>query len=212
MSLTGTHHIFGGISETGIDHFLDVFLTARPHLLAYGTSTFATNQNLVTLIDTSSLPSFLSGLGCLIRFSIPTVDITPPNSPTDLLLPGTDQFTVFTNVVIDFLCGPQRGDQQKAGHQIVLKLRVAALCAPVVVNSTPGTGSIGISLVQLKISGIPDSSIEQILECILARLLTWALGQVIIPFNVFTIDGISLTLQQGPVAQDDQLEVFGDIT
>lgn len=213
MSLTGTHHIFGGISETGIDHFLDVFFTARPHLLAYGTSAFATNQNLVTLIDTSSLPGFLLGLGALIRFSIPTVDITPADAPTELLPPGADQFTVSTDVVIDFLCGPPTDKPGgRGGHQILLKFKLAALCAPIVLNSAPGIGSIGISLVQVKISGIQDKGIEQILECVLARILQWALGQAIIPFNVFTLDGISLTLEQGPVAQDDQIEVFGDIT
>ena len=82
MSLTGTHHLFGGISQTGFDHFFDVFFTARPHLLAYGTPFYATNQNLVTLIDTSSLPSFLSGLNVLVRFSIPTVDIAPKDNST----------------------------------------------------------------------------------------------------------------------------------
>jgi hypothetical protein len=106
MSLTQTHHVFGGISETGIDHFVRVFFTARPHLLAYGTAYYAANQNQVTLIDTSSLPSFLSGLQCLIQFTIPTIDITPPNSTTELLPPGTDQFTVFTEALIRFLCGP----------------------------------------------------------------------------------------------------------
>jgi hypothetical protein len=213
MSLTGTHHIFGGLGETGINHFLDVFFTARPHLLAYGTAAFATNQNLVTLIDTSSLPSFFLGLGCLIRFTVPTIDVTPPDSSTELLPPGANQFTAFTEVVIDFLCGPATDDPRKgAGHPIFVKFEVAVLCAPVVVNSTPGTGSIGISVVQVKLAGIKDNSIEQILECILTRLLKWAFGQVTIPFNVFTIDGISLTLEQGPVAQDDQIEVFGDIT
>ena len=214
MSLTGTHHIFGGISETGIDNFLDVFFTARPHLLAYGTPFFAGDPSQVTLIDTSSLPVFLAGLQALISFSIPQVDITPPNAPGELLPPGADEFTISTEVTIDFLCGPsdfgKRGD--RAGHDILLTFEVAALCKPIVVDSTPGTGSIGVSLVEVKIAGITSDGIEQILECILTRLLAQAFSRVTIPFHVFTLDGVSLTLQQGPVAADDQIEVFGDIS
>ncbi|HVJ54372.1 MAG TPA: hypothetical protein VM689_18045 [Aliidongia sp.] len=214
MSLTGSHHLFGGISESGIDHFLDVFFTARPHLLAYGTSVYATNQNLVTLIDTSSLPSFLLGLNLLVQFDIPHVDITPKNSAAELLPPGTDQFTIYSDVLIRFLCGTpaQSRTGDKGAHEITLKLQLAALCAPRVIDSTPGSGSIGLTLVALKIVGDTGVAIEQILECILTALLRWALGQVSIPFNVFTLDGISLTLQQGPVAAANQIEVFGDIS
>ncbi len=213
MSLTGAHHIFGGISETGFDHFADVFFTARPHLLAYGTPFYATNQNLVTLLDTSSLPSFLLGLNLLVRFSIPTVDITPKDNSTEPLPPGVDQFTLYTDVQIRFLCGVPKGRDGEAGaHEIVFGVKLAALCAPLVVDSTPGSGSIGISLVAVKITGIKDAAIEQILECILTAILRWALAQLTVPFNVFTLDGVSLTLQQGPVAAADQIEVFGDIS
>jgi hypothetical protein len=215
MSLTQTHHLFGGISETGIDHFLAVFFTARPHLLAYGTPFYAANQNLVTLLDTSSLPSFLSGLQCLVQFEIPTVDIAPPNSASEMLPPGIDQFTVFTEVLIRFRCGPPsdkvRGNNGDA-HEIDMKLNLAALCAPDVVSSAPGSGSIGVSLLRVDITGIAPPALEEILECILTAVLRWALAQVIIPFNVFTLDGVSLTLQQGPLAVDNQIEVRGDIS
>lgn len=215
MSLTHTRHLFGGISETGIDHFLDVFFTARPHLLAYGTPFYATNPTQVTLVDTSSLPSFLSGIQFLIRFSTPTVDITPADSSTELLPPGTDQFTVFIEVELRLFCGeglPGRGNGEQGGHEIVAKLGLAALCAPDVTDSSPGTGSIGVNLIEVKVSGIAPDAIEQILECILAALLRWAFAQVRVPFQVFTVGGVSLTLQEGPVAAEDQIEVRGDIT
>jgi hypothetical protein len=215
MSLTQTHHIFGGLSETGIDHFLDVFFTARPHLLAYGTAFYAGNQNLVTLVDTSSLPAFLSGLQCLIQFKIPTVDITPANSASELLPPGPDQFTVFTTVLIRFRCGPPTNSDRggnKDAHEVVVKFDLAALCAPVVVDPTPGTGTIGVELIQLKMTGITPVELEQIIECILTAVLRWAMAQAVVPFKVFTIDGVSLTLQQGPLAADDQIEVRGDIS
>jgi hypothetical protein len=215
VSLTQTHHLFGGISETGIDHFLHVFFTARPHLLAYGSAFFASNQNLVTLIDTSSLPVFLSGLQFLLQFEIPRVDITPANTASELLPPGTDQFTIFTVVSIRFLCGiPSNSTRggDKGAHEIDIKFNLAALCAPRVVDSTPGTGTVGIDLVKLEITGIAPAGLEQILECILTAVLRWALSQVIIPFNVFTLDGVSLTLQQGPLAAENQIEVRGDIS
>ena len=91
-------------------------------------------------------------------------------------------------------------------------LRRTKLGEPIVVDSTPGTGSIGVSLVEVKIAGIKSDGIEQMLECILTRLLAQAFSRVTIPFHVFTLDGVSLTLQQGPVAADDQIEVFGDIS
>jgi hypothetical protein len=211
MSLTQNFHLFGGVSETGLDNFLNVFFTARPHLLAYGTPAFATNQDLVTLIDTSSLPSFLNNLQALLQFTIPTVDIAPPDAPGELLPPADGQFTVSANAELAFVCGS--GDVKgRQGHVIILALSLAALCAPVVVDSTPGTGSIGIQLVDLKVVGIEPTPLEQIVECILSAIVRWAFGQVKIPFNVFTIDGVSLTLQQGPLAQDDQIEVRGDIS
>lgn len=214
MSLTHTRHLFGGISETGIDHFLAVFFTARPHLLVYGSPFYATNPAQVTPIDTSSLPSFLSGLQFLVRFSIPTVDITPPDSTTEPLPPGTDQFTLLTNVQLRFLCGKGRGDggNQEGAHEIVTELHIAVLCAPDVVDSSPGTGSIGIRLIAVQVDGIEPKPFEQILECILAAVLRWALAQVRVPFMVFTVGGVSLTLQEGPTAENDEIDVRGDIT
>jgi hypothetical protein len=215
MSLTQSHHLFGGVSESGIDHFLDVFFTARPHLLAYGTPYYASNQNLVTLVDTSSRPLFLSGLECLVKLDIPKVDISPPNSVTELLPPGSNQFTIFTDVALRFRCGnpkyPFIGSNGDT-HETDIKFNLAALCAPHVVDSTPGSGSIGISLVKLEIVGITPVGLERILECILTAALRWALVQVIIQFNVFTLDGISLMLQQGPLATDNQIEIRGDIS
>jgi hypothetical protein len=211
MSLTQNFHLFGGVSETGLDNFLDVFFTARPHLLAYGTPAFATNQNLVTLISTTSLPSFLSGLQALLQFTIPTVDIAPADAPGELLPPAIGQFTVFTNAELTVLCGSSDVDK-RGGHVIKAAFSLAALCAPVVFDPTPGTGSIGVELLDLKIVGVEPTALEQIVECILSAVLRWALGQVKIAFNVFTIDGVSLTLEQGPLAQDDQVEVRGDIS
>jgi hypothetical protein len=79
MSLTQAQHIFASVSQTGLNNFMTVFFTSRPHLLACGTPYFAGDETKVTRIDTSSLPVFLSGLQSLISFSIPTVDITPPD-------------------------------------------------------------------------------------------------------------------------------------
>ena len=213
MSLTGTHHIFGSLSETGIDHFLDVFFTARPHLLAYGSAYYVSDETQVTLIDTSGLPYLLSGLQFLLQFEIPAVDITPANSSSELLPPGPKQFTIFTKVLIRFLCGtPPRLFGGHLPHEIDLAFDVAALCAPLVVDPTPGTGTIGIELVELEITGIAPDGLAEILDCILTAVLRGALEQVVIPFNVFTLDGISLTLQQGPLAAADQIEVWGDIS
>jgi hypothetical protein len=210
MSLTQNFHLFGGISETGLDNFLNVFFTARPHLLAYGTPAFATNQDLVTLISTASLPSFLNELQALLQLSIPTVDIAPPDAPGEILPPAVGQFTVFTNADLTVLCGAN--SDKRGGHTISATFSLAALCAPVVSDSTPGTGSIGVQLIDLKIVGIEPTPLEQIVECILSAIVRWAFDQVKIAFNVFTIDGVSLTLQQGPLAQDDQIEVRGDIS
>ena len=213
MSLTQTHHLFGGISETGFNHFAEVFFTARPHLLAYGSAYYA--NNAVTLIDTSSLPVFLSGLQFLLQFSIPKIDITPADSPSELLPPAPDQFTLLAEVRIRFLCGSPanatRGGN-KGSHEIDLLLNLAALCAPQVANPAPGVGTIGVNLVKLEITGIAPAGLEQILECILTAVLRWALSQLIFPLNVFTLDGVSLTLQQGPLAAENQIEVRGDIT
>jgi hypothetical protein len=136
------------------------------------------------------------------------VDITPADSATEPLPPGVDQFTFSTNVVIRFLCGEGRDRV----HEIVAALTLSALCQPDIIDSSPGTGSIGISLLAVKVGGIAPPEIEQILECILAAVLRWALAQVRIPFQVFTIGGVSLTLQEGPLAEDDQIDVRGDIS
>lgn len=87
---------------------------------------------------------------------------------------------------------------------------MVGLCEPVVLNSSPGTGEIGIKVKRVEIVDIAPESLESIVECVILMMLQAALANLRLPFNVLTAGAFGLILLVGPVAETDQIKVRGN--
>jgi hypothetical protein len=203
MSLTQGEHIFGGVHETGINDLLRAFFTARPRYLHYGTPAFVP----VTTVMATSLPALPPIFGLNIQFKIncdpiPTVDITPGGAGSAPLMPGTNEFTVRTNLSFTVLINN--------GPAITGSLVVLGLCRPFVAVSTPGTGQIGITVIKVEIVDITPDWLESVMEGLVLGILQTVLATVRFPFNTITAGAFGLILLAGPTAETDQIKVRGN--
>jgi len=201
MSLTQGEHIFGGVHETGINDLLRAFFTARPRYLRYGTPAFVP---ATTVMATNvAAPSFF---GLNIQFQIwadlPTVDITPGGPGSAPLMPGTNEFTVKTNLNFTVVINN--------GPPITGSLAVFALCRPFVAVSTPGTGQIGITVIRIEIVDITPNWLESVVEGLVLGILQTVMANVRVPFNTITAGAFGLILLAGPTAETDQIKVRGN--
>ena len=81
MSLTQLNHVFAGIYERGINVFLTAFLKARPRLINYGSPFFVpVTTALATSLPAISFPGIPGGREYAVSFSIPVIDLFPPDS------------------------------------------------------------------------------------------------------------------------------------
>ena len=214
MSLTQAETVFGSVHEQGLNDLLRAFFTARPRHLNYGTPFFVP---VTTAAATSITPPVIPGVGSpqfAILFTIPTVDIHPDSSGgASALIPGPGQFVVQTTVTLALLCGgipTTTGTAPIPGELLQAQLTVFALCHPVVVNSAPGTGQIGVAVDQVEIVDIQPGGLESILECLILMVLQGALGAMRLPFNTITAGAFGLILLAGPLAEEDQVKVRGN--
>jgi hypothetical protein len=213
MSLTQAETVFGSVDEQGIDDLLRAFFTARPRHLSYGAPAFVP----VTTVARTSIPALVfpgvpGGIHYSIEFAIPTVDIHPDSSGGTPLPPGKGEFVVATAVRMCVLCGPRRHpekDDDRQERPICVELRLFARCRPIVVMPTPGSGQLGIEVLQVEIVDIKPDELESILECVLKAILQAALANFRLPFNTITAGAFGLILLAGPAAEDNQIKVRG---
>lgn len=224
MSLTQTNHVFAGVNETGINTFFKAFLTARPHYINYGTSAFVpTTTAAATNVPAISFPGIPGGgIQYLVQFDIPVVDCFPPNGASPLP-PGPDELNFHVDAKVTVLCMTWNLRDTNDGRPSVKSTPISttiSVWAKGKANSRffgAGNGDVGFDLEEVKIpalacvKGKPDT-FEAIVECIIRMVLQAFLDQLRLPFQAITIDFFSLTLQRGPNIDDNQVEVWGDIS
>lgn len=222
MSLTQAEHVFAGVHENGINDFLTALFTARRHYLNYGTSSFVPMTTAAaTNISPISFPGVPGGIEYAIAFAIPVVDCFPDStggaSPLSL---AKGQFTIHTRVKLTVGCAQWSVDDRDLTHEkkprvtrtpISTALDIWALCRPTVSYYAPGVGDIGIQVDSIKIPGIKPDTLEAALECILRMMLQGALSNVKLPFKPLTMGAFSLILLRGPLVEDDQIKLYGDV-
>jgi len=202
MSLTQTQHIFGGVHETGINDLLRAFFTARPRYLRYGTPAFVP-ATTVAATSVAAIPFFGLNIQFLISCDpIPTVDITPGGVGSAPLMPGTNEFTIRTNLNFTVTINN--------GPRITGSLVVLALCRPFVAVSTPGTGQIGITVSRVEIVDITPDWLESVVEGLVLGIIQTVVATVRFPFNTITAGAFGLILLAGPTAETDQIKVRGN--
>ena len=223
MSLTQVNHVFAGVHEHAINTFLKAFLTARPHFINYGTVAFVpATTAAATNVATINFPGIPGGIQYMVQFSIPVVDLFPPDGASPLP-PGPGQLNLKVDAKITVSCmkwdsqGSVTGQGNVSSTPLSTSLTVWAAGHPDARYFAPGIGDVGFQLDDVKIpalacvGGKPDT-FEAIVECILRMVLQAFLDQLRLPFQALTIAFFNLILQRGPSIENDQLELWGDIS
>ena len=217
MSLTQAFHVFAGVSESGINTFLKALFTKRPHYLNYGSPSFVPTSTVnATSMSAIAFPGVPSGIQYAVSFSIPTLDLFPPNSgSTSPIPPGPDQFGLYTKVKLTIGCftwQPNKGNDER-GKMVPLSvmLDVWALGTLVSHYYGPGTGYVGLQVLGIRIPAIQPHPLESVIDCLIRMMLNAALENVTLPFHVLSAGAFQLILESGPIIDKDQVEVWGDI-
>lgn len=216
MSLTQTHHVFAGVAQSGINTFLKALFTARPHYLNYGSPVFVpANTVSATTMAPIQFPGVPGGIQYAVAFSIPTVDLFPPDGgSTSPIPPKKNQFGLHTKVRLVLGCMTwtgQRGDKGGQMLPIIADLDVWALGEIVPHYFGPGTGYISLQVDDVRIPAIQPKNLQAIIDCLIRMMLNGALANVQLPFHALSAGAFNLILEAGPVIDDDQVQVWGSI-
>ncbi|HEY6344858.1 MAG TPA: hypothetical protein VIY49_25455 [Bryobacteraceae bacterium] len=217
MSLTQTHHVFVGVEESGINTFLHALFTARPHYLNYGSPFFVpTSTVTATSVSAIPFPGVPGGIQFDVSFSVPTVNLYPPDpGSTSPIPPGPNQFGLHTSVTIVLGCmtwGQETNLRSTVSiSPISATLDVWALGTPTSQYSGPGTGSIGLQVLDVRIPAIQPEKFEAIIDCLIRMLLNAVLANVQLPFHALSLGAFTLILEAGPEIDNHEVEVWGSI-
>jgi hypothetical protein len=217
MSLTQTHHVFVGVEESGINTFLTALFTARPHYLHYGSSAFVpTSTANATNIPAIPFPGVPGGIQYAVGFTIPVIDLFPPNAGSGSPIPpAINQFGLKTTVRLTLGCSTfstsatnDRGGQMQP---IFADLDVWARGELVPHFFGPGTGFVSLEVLDIRIPAIQPKAFQAIIDCLIRMMLNGALAGVQLPFKAMSLGAFQLILEQGPEIDNNQVEVWGDI-
>lgn len=197
MSLTQAQNLFAGVSELGVNDLLNAFFRDRKRHWKYGTPYYVPT----TTATQTALPSIANGLIELqfVFNTPPTVDITPGSPP--VLAPGVNEFVIKLNGTLTV----------KAGFFTPsATVDIYGLCEPVVTNSSPGVGEIGINVKVMEIIDLQPTWLEDAVEQAFVGFLQTVLANVRFPFNTITAGAFGLILLAGPEAGTNQIKVRGN--
>jgi hypothetical protein len=213
VSFTGAFHVFAGVDEDGINDLVSAFFAARPHYLLYGTSPFVPASSVTeTQVPPIAFPGIGGGIRYMVRFSVPTIDLFPPDGPLPPPLALTaNHLVIRTAVRLTLLCGDLRHQKEGQLTPLSTMLEVWAVGEPVVHVFGPGSGEIGFKIDAVEIVDIAPESLETLLNCLLKMLLQAALSNLWLPFAPLTAGAFSLTLDHGPEIADDQIKLWGHV-
>jgi hypothetical protein len=215
MSLTGSHHAFASIEEHGVNVALHAFFTARPHYLHYGSTPFVSASSTTeTEVSTIAFPGVAGGISYAIDFTIPSIDLYPPDGPlpTPLVLePG--QLSISATAAITLGCAVAKGaDDRGSIHPVSTHLKVVALAHPVSVYLSPGVGHIAFRVDEVLMPGVEPVTLRSVLDCLLEMIMRALLANVQLPFDIIDVDFFKVVLEEGPTIAGNQIEIWGDVS
>jgi hypothetical protein len=217
MSFTLTYHVFAGVEESGINTFLKALFTARPHYLRYGSPQFVPTSTVdATSMAAIPFPGVPGGIQYAVAFTIPTVDLYPPDGgSTSPIPPGPNQFGLHTEVILVLGCMTWSGSfgDRKQGTltPISVKLDVWALGHLVSHGTGPGSGYITLQVDDIRIPEIAPAGLQSIVDCLIRMMLNGALADVELPYSALSVGAFNLILENGPIIADNQVEAWGTI-
>ena len=214
MSLTQNFHVFAGVAQSGINTLLKDLFTTRPHYLNYGSPAFVPTTTVsATSVAAIAFPGVPTGIQFAVSFSIPTIDLFPPDAGSSSPIPpAKNQFGLHTKVRLIVGCYTSTyGDKRGQMTPLFVDLDVWALGTIVSHYFGPGTGYITFQVLDVRIPAIKPGGLEGVLDCVIRMMLNALLENVQLPFHVLSAGAFQLILEQGPTIDQDQIEVWGDV-
>ncbi len=217
MSLTKSHHVFAGVAESGINTFLKALFTTRPHYLRYGSPQFVPTSTVnATSVAAISFPGVPGGIQYTVAFSLPVIDLFPPDAGSaSPIPPGKNQFGLHTRVHLTLGCmtwsGQPGNDRGGRMTPIFVDLDVWATGEIVSHYYGPGTGYISFQIDAIRIPEVQPHKLEAIADCLIRMLLNAILETVQLPFHALSAGAFKLILEAGPEINSNQVEVWGSI-
>jgi hypothetical protein len=206
MSLTRAHTVFAGLHETGVNDLVEAFYTARPRHFNYRSSPTVPGPPAAASAWTAMPPIPFPGTGGIhwgVQFELPRLDFSP------------NCFSVRTTFTLTVLCGSKRDqrDQERAGGTTPLRTRLELWAVGRAIGRYfgGGAGEVTFEVDEVELVDVAPGSLESVLECLVKSLLGAALANVRLPFQALTAGAFSLALAEGPVLEDDQAKLWGNI-
>jgi hypothetical protein len=218
LSHTQTHHLFAEIAEEGINDLIVAFFTARPHYLTYGSWPLvaATTVSETQVAPIAAPPLLPNPIPFKVSFSVPTVDLYPPDAPMPELVLNPHQFSLRTAAEISLLCGgtvvgkDREHQNGKEGQLITCRLGLDAV-GRIVNRFTPQGPGIGFEVDDIDIQDIKPDCLEAMLNCIFRQVIGAVLRDVTIPVPTLSAGAFALVLEQGPQIDADEVDVWGKL-
>jgi hypothetical protein len=215
MSLTLADTVMAAVHENGVNDFMAAFFRARPRHLVYGTPEFVpvTTVNATSISPMIVPTPFGSGtIDLLIVFAPPTLDFNPDSSGgTSPLPPGPGQLAVRTTVELTVACRPGVGRHEAEVEPLSASLNLFATGAPFDFGVGLYVTETIFNLDRLEIVDIAPDHLESVLECLMLMMLRAALRNFRLPFSAMSVGFFEFVLKNGPLIENDQIKVFGDV-
>jgi hypothetical protein len=233
VSLTQAEAVFASVHETALNDLLVAFFTERPRYLVYGSPSFVPTTTVAeTNMPAIAFPGIPGGIQWRLRLGIPRVDLfkqTMSLPPELSLNPG--QFSARLDVELCLDCrrlridpkpprwkpGDHREDTQPRNDRHPLeevtccRLKLFAVGHLEHVVATTGEDAIALGVDAVEIVDIEPDELESVLECLLFMILQAVLAQVRLPLRALRAGAFQLTPVVGPLIEDDQIKMRGNL-
>jgi hypothetical protein len=233
MSLTEAEAVFASIHETALNDLLTAFFTDRPRYLVYGSPSFVPATTVAeTNMPAIAFPGVPGGIQWRLRLGIPRVDLFKQTMslPPELSL-ESGQFSARLDVELCLDCRrlridpkPPRGkptdhrednqprdDRHPLEEVTCCKLKVFAVGHLEHVVASTGEDAIALGVDAVEIVDIKPNELESVLECLLFMILQAVLAQVRLPLRALRAGAFQLTPVVGPLIEDDQIKMRGNL-
>jgi len=233
MSLTETEAVFASIHETALNDLLTAFFTDRPRYLVYGSPSFVPATTVAeTSMPAIPFPGVPDGIQWRVTLGIPKVDLYKPTIPLPpelTLNPG--QFSARLDVEICLNCrrlkidprpprpgtaGRKDDKRGKDGPQPLSKVTCCKLSVFAVghlehVMAITGEDAIALAVDAVEIVDIQPDELESVVECLLFMILQAVLAEVRLPLRALRAGAFELIPVVGPLIEDDQIKMRGNV-
>lgn len=232
MSLTEAEAVFASVHEDALNDVVRAFCQARPHHLVYGSPSFVPATTVAeTTMPAIAFPGVPGGIQWRIRLTRPRIDLFKQSAalPPELTLdPG--EFSASLGVELCLDCRklridprpprpkderekekPPREERHALSELTCFKLEVYVIGHIEHVMASTGEDAIAFAVDAVELVDIKPDDIEAVLECLLFMILQAVLANIRLPLKSLRAGAFELSLAVGPLIEDDQIKVRGNV-